>query len=134
MNINIPIAHVMTREVVSVTPSQKLLDVKHIFEKKKFHHHIPVEEKGKLKGIISLTDYLYSIKDASLDDDDEVYQMLLAKDIMRHNPVTMPSSSTLKEIAEELGKGKVHAIIIADDELVKGIVSTTDVIRYFLKN
>jgi CBS domain-containing protein len=133
MNLNIPISEVMTKEVVSVSPSQKLIDVKHIFEKKNFHHHIPVAEDGKLKGMISLVDYLYAIKNATLDDDDKAYHNLSVKDIMREHPVTRPSSSTLKHVAEELAKGEVHAIVIADDKKIKGIVSTADAIRFFLK-
>jgi CBS domain-containing protein len=133
MRNSIPISDVMTKEVVTVGPSQKLIDIKHIFEKKKFHHHIPVEEKGILKGMISFVDYLYAIKNATLDDDDGVYMELTVKDIMRENPVTKPSSSTLKDVSEELAKGEVHAIVIADNKQLKGIVSTADVIRYFLK-
>src|ERR1051326_2676140 len=133
MNKNIPVAEVMTRDLVTVKPSQKLVDVKHIFEKKNFHHHIPVAENGKLKGMISLVDFLYAIKNASLDDDEEVYQKLMVKDIMRDCPVTKPSSSQLQEVAEELAKGEVHAILIADEGSLNGIVSTADVIRYFLR-
>lgn len=132
MKINDRVSTIMTKDVVSVTPSQKLVDVKHIFEKKNFHHHIPVIESEKLKGIISLIDFLYAIKNASLDDNDSAYMNLSVKDIMREHPITKPSSSSIKEISEELAKGDVHAIIIADEGVLKGIVSTADVIRYFL--
>ena len=133
MNLNIPVSEIMKKEVVSVDSSQKLIDVKHIFEKKKFHHHIPVTDKGKLVGMISLTDYLYAIKNASLDDDDEVYHNLTVKNIMGEHPLAMNSASTLRDIAGELSKGEVHAIAIADDNKLKGIVSTVDVMKYFLK-
>lgn len=133
MNLNTPVSNVMTKEVVSVTPSQKLVDVKHIFEKRNFHHHIPVTDKGKLVGMISLVDYLYAIKNASLDDDEKIYNNLFVKDIMRENPTTKNSSATIKQVSEELAKGEVHAIVIADDGILKGIISTADVIRFFLK-
>lgn len=133
MDLDIPISEVMTKEVVSVNPSQKLIDVKHIFEKRNFHHHIPVTENGKLVGMISLVDYLYAIKNASLDDDEKIYNSLFVKDIMRENPVTKNSTSTFKQVAEELAKGEVHAIVIADNGILKGIVSTADAIRFFLK-
>ncbi|MCE3259708.1 MAG: inosine 5-monophosphate dehydrogenase [Bacteroidetes bacterium] len=81
--LDIPITHVMTKKITSVQPSQKLIDVKHIFEKKDFHHHIPVIERGELKGMISLVDFLFSIKGATLDDDENVYHHLTVKDIMR---------------------------------------------------
>ncbi len=132
MSTNIPISKIMTTEVISVNPSQKLVDVKHIFENQKFHHHIPVIENGQLKGIISLVDFLYAIKNASLDDAEQEYQNLFVKDIMSTHPKTKPSSSTINDVAEELSKGHVHAIVIADEGMVKGIVSTADVIRYFL--
>src|SRR5689334_12898251 len=107
MSLNTPISDVMTKEVVSVAPAQKLIDVKHIFEKKNFHHHIPVTEKGKLVGMISLVDYLYAFKNASLDDDEKIYTNLFVRDIMRENPATKESSSTLKQVSEELAKGEV---------------------------
>lgn len=123
----------MTSQVVTVSPSQKLIDVKHIFEKKDFHHHIPVTENGRLTGMISLSDYLYAIKGASLDDNDQAYRSLTVKDVMSTKPVTRPPSCSVKEVAEELAKGEVHAVVIADGQALKGIVSTADIIRYLLR-
>ncbi|MBI4947001.1 MAG: CBS domain-containing protein [Bacteroidetes bacterium] len=135
MNLNIPISDVMTKDVVSITPSQKLIDVKHIFERQLFHHHIPVTENGKLTGMISLVDFLFAIKTASLDDEEKVYHNLFVKDIMRESPVSRQPSSTFKQVSEELAKGEIHAIAITDnDGYLKGIVSTADIIRYFLKH
>lgn len=130
--LDTPISQIMTSELTTVTPTQKLIDVKHIFEKKNFHHHIPVTENGKLKGMISMVDYLYAIKNASMDDDDNTYHRLTVQEIMRESPVAKPSTSTLLEISSELAKGEVHAIVIADQGAIKGIVSTADVIRYLI--
>jgi len=124
----------MSSNVTAVSPSQSLIDVKHIFEKKNFHHHIPVVFEGKLKGMISLADFLFGIKTASLDDDEEVYHNLFVKDIMREHPATCSSSASIKEVAEILAEGNVHAIVICDNGTVKGMVSTADVIRYFLRS
>ncbi len=132
MNLNIPISAVMTKEVAYVQPEQKLIDVKHIFEKKNFHHHIPVVENGKLSGMISLTDFLFAIKNASLNDNDKEYYRLIVKDIMRIHPITIESTATLKSAVEELAKGDVHAIAVCDDGVLKGIISTADVMRFVL--
>lgn len=134
MDLNLPITEIMTKEVITVSPSQRLIEVKHIFEKRDFHHHIPVAENGKLKGMISLVDFLYAIKNASMDDSENVYHNLHVKDIMREHPITKSSGSTLKEVLEELSKGVVHAIVIADNMVLKGIVSTSDIMRYSLLN
>jgi acetoin utilization protein AcuB len=122
----------MSSELVTVKPSQKLVDVKHIFEKKNFHHHIPVADKGKLKGMISLVDFLFAIKNASLNDNEDVYHKLLVRDIMRAHPATVESSVSLKTAAELLAKGDYHALAVCENGFLKGIVSTADVIRYFL--
>ena len=131
---NISVKEIMTKEVITVSADQKLIDVKHIFEKDKFHHHIPVAEDGLLVGMISLVDFLYAIKKASLDDEEQVYHQLLVCDVMRENPEALPDTATLRDVGEELIKGNVHALVITEGKRIKGIVSTTDVIRHFIRN
>lgn len=132
MNIDQPIATIMTKDVVCVEPSQKLIDVKHIFEKRNFHHHIPVVEANQLKGMVSLIDFMRAIGKASLNDSDEVYHKLTVKDIMSRELFTKPSTASIREVSTVLAKGDVHAIVIADNGKLSGIVSTADVIRFFL--
>ena len=123
----------MTKVVTTVNPSQKLIDVKHIFEKKNFHHHIPVTENENLVGMISLIDYIHAIKDATLDDEDRIYTEISVGDIMTENPLSKSSQTSIREVAEELAKGEIHAIAIADNNVLKGLVSTADLIRFFLQ-
>jgi CBS domain-containing protein len=134
MSLNKPVSAIMTKAITSVGPLQKLIDVKHIFEKKNFHHHIPVIDNGNLIGMISLIDFIHAIKDAGLDDGDKVYHERFVRDIMTEHPLSKPSQTTIREIAEELGKGEIHAIAIADNNVLKGMVSTADIIRFFLKD
>ena len=129
-----PITSIMTKNVVCVSPQQKILDIKHIYENKKFHHHIPVTENNKLVGMVSLVDFLYNIEGAGLNDNEMVYNNLLVKDIMTLNPYSLPSSATIEKVARELSKGRYHAIPIVEEEKIVGIVSTADVIAYFLNN
>jgi CBS domain-containing protein len=131
--LDIPIEGIMTRNVTTVRPNQKLIDVKHIYEKKIFHHHIPVVNKGELVGMVSLIDFLQAIKTSNLDDKDPVYHTILVKHIMRNDPFFIPISSTFHSACEILAKGEIHALPVCDGKVLKGIISTTDVIQYFLK-
>ena len=126
------IASIMTKDVVSVSPDQKIIDVNHIYEKKKFHHHIPVTENNKLVGMISLIDFMYHIKGAGLDDNNPVYSELFVKDIMTQKPYASSLNTSIENIASVLAKGDYHAIPIVDDGHLVGIVSTADVIRYYI--
>lgn len=127
-----PITRIMTKDVICVSPDQKLLDVKHIYEKKKFHHHIPVTENDKLIGMVSLIDFMYRIKGAGLDDSNAIYNELKVKDIMTTNPYSRTADTSVEDVAEELAKGKYRAIPIVEGQKVVGIVSTADIIRFFL--
>ncbi|WP_370479026.1 CBS domain-containing protein [Tamlana flava] len=127
-----PVSSIMSKNVVCVTPHQKLIDVKHIYEKKEFHHHIPVTEDERLVGMISLIDFMYKIKGAGLDDNHLVYNELTAKDIMTPNPFALDEHVSIDEVAHELSKGNYHAIPIVEGKKVIGIVSTADIIKYYL--
>ncbi|MFH4964000.1 CBS domain-containing protein [Gaetbulibacter sp. M235] len=126
------ISTVMTKNVVSVTPEQSLLDVKHIYEKKKFHHHIPVVENEKLVGMVSLIDFMYNISGSGISDDNKIYKELKVKDIMTQKPFFLTASSTIEDVSKVLAEGYYHAIPILDNDKLAGIVSTADIIKFFL--
>jgi CBS domain-containing protein len=130
---SIPISSVMPKNVVCVTPEQKIIDVKHIYEKKRFHHHIPVTENDKLVGMVSLIDFMYEIKGAVLDDSNAIYNELTVKDIMTPNPFTISAETSIEAVAEVFAKGRYRAIPIVENESVVGIVSTADLIRFYMK-
>ena len=138
MNTNItimkskPITSIMTKKVVCVSTEQNLLDVKHIYEKKNFHHHIPVTKNEKLVGMISLVDFMYNIAGAGINDDHVIYKKLKAKDIMTPKPFCLTTDASIEEVASVLAEGNYHAIPIVENKKIVGIVSTADIIQFFL--
>lgn len=126
------ITSIMTKNVVCVTSEQSILDVKHIYEKKNFHYHIPVTENEKLIGMISLVDFMYHIAGAGINDDTIIYKKLKVKDIMTSHPFSLTTSASIKDVANILAKGNYHAVPIVEDKKIVGIVSTADVIQFFL--
>lgn len=132
MNLSSSITEIMITEVECVSPEQEIVDIKHIYENQKFHHHIPVVENDKLVGMVSLIDFMRKIQDATLDDNEQVYHDLKVKDIMFTSPSTIGSDCTIQQAVEILAKGEVHALVVADDKKVKGIVSTSDLLTFML--
>ena len=128
-----PISEIMTTKIDTVTPDQKLVDVKHIYEKENFHHHIPVVENGKLVGMVSLIDFMRKADKGGLFDDADVYQNTTVKEIMSGNPYFLYTEDTVSQGAEILAKVEFHALPVLKGEEVVGIVSTADIIRFFLK-
>ncbi|GAA4941219.1 hypothetical protein GCM10023314_12780 [Algibacter agarivorans] len=124
----------MTKNVVCISPEQHLLDVKHIYEKKKWHHHIPVTKNDVLVGMVSLIDFMYNIAGAGISDDNKIYKELKVKDIMTQKPFYLTTSATIEDVAKVLAKGYYHAVPILENNKIAGIVSTADIIKFFLDN
>ncbi|NND26950.1 MAG: CBS domain-containing protein [Flavobacteriaceae bacterium] len=127
------IKEVMTKNVVCVSPEQQLIDVKHIYEKDNFHHHIPVEVNGKLVGMVSLIDFMYNISGAGLSDTNAVYKEKKVKDIMTPNPFFLTINATIEDVLKALSQGNYHAVPVLKNEMIVGIVSTADLIKYFMQ-
>lgn len=127
------ITSIMTKDVVCVSPQQKIIDVKHIYEKPNFHHHIPVTENGKLVGMVSLIDFMYNIAGAGMNDDAKVYNELNVKDIMTRKPFFLTTKATIEDVSLALSNGYFHAVPILEDDNLVGIVTTADVIKFFIK-
>lgn len=132
MNLDASVSTIMTSSVATVTPEDKLVEIKHLYERPEYHSHIPVEEDGKLVGIVSLVNFMRAIHNATLDDNEPVYQSRFVKEIMTRNPSTVNSNTTIREVADILSDGNFHSVIVADDHVVKGIVTTTDLVRLML--
>jgi CBS domain-containing protein len=133
MDLKLPVSAIMITPVECVGPQDKLLVIKHLYERQNFHRHFPVMEKDRLVGMVSLADYMHAIGDATLDDNEPVYSTRKVEDIMSHNPVTVSKDTSIAEVGALLAKGEFSSIIVLDGEHVSGIVTATDLIRYFLK-
>jgi predicted transcriptional regulator len=132
MKLTDTVFSIMTSEVCSLNPNQLLLDVKHIFEKKSFHHHIPIVTDKKLVGMVSLIDFMRKIGNASLDNADPVYQTQV-DEIMTLNPIKINANSTIKDAIELLLSGNIHALVVTNDKNeVVGMLSTKDFLKILL--
>ncbi len=136
MRKNEPIRNLMTKEVITLTLSdslytaEKRLRVNHI-------RHIPVLEDGKLIGLISLSDLKrISFIDAYSregTEDTPVYNMLSIKDMMIKDPITVTPDATIDQVAKEFASHEFHSLPVVDDEKnLVGIVTTTDLLHFYI--
>jgi CBS domain-containing protein len=136
MKKHVPITSIMTTNVVKITISDDLTKAEHLFKK---HHirHIPVVSGNTIVGMLSYTDLLrISFVDAVDEDADvvdvTVYNMFTVEQVMTKKLVTISPETTIKEAAEILASHEFHALPVVHDQLLVGIVTTTDVIKYLL--
>ncbi len=139
MNTNKQIASIMTREVVTCDINQSLKKINDLF----LHHkirHIPILAEGKLVGIMSQTDILRISfgntfgEELEEDADEAIFDMLSINQVMKHSPITVTHDQPITDAAEIFTKKEFHALPVLENEKLVGIITTTDVIKYFLEN
>jgi CBS domain-containing protein len=127
----------MTKNVVKLNITDDLTKAEMLFKK---HHirHIPVVKDNTIVGMLSFTDLLrISFVDAVDDDDDvvdvTVYNMFTVEQVMAKKLITVSPETTIKEVAEILATKEFHALPVVEGNLLVGIVTTTDLIKYLIE-
>ena len=132
-----PISMIMTEDVITLKKTDSLETAEHLFKHHKIRH-IPVVNDHEIIGMLSYTDLLrLSFADITNDVDNSadvmVYNMFTIEQVMKRNIVTVSSSNSIKEVAEILAAKEFHALPVVDNNMLSGIVTTTDLIKYLLK-
>lgn len=86
--------------------------------------HLPVMRGSKLVGIVSERDVAVhkARSTAHLDE-------LRVADAMTRDPYRVSSSTPLSEVARVMAEHRYGAVVIVDDDQVRGIFTTTDGMR-----
>jgi CBS domain-containing membrane protein len=131
-----PVSHIMTKELFTVNTKDDLHKAEELLTSNKVRH-LPVVSGENLIGIISKTDimrisYGSNFKEGAEAVDNAIFDMLTLDQVMQHQPKSVNSTQTIKEVAEILSKEEFHALPVVDDDKLVGIVTTTDVIKYLI--
>ena len=131
-----PVSKIMSRELITLSLSDDLYKAEKLFKK---HHirHIPVVEDEHIIGMLSYSDlkrisFLDSYDAHEVEIDNAIYKILSIKQLMVKNPIIVNSSTTVKSVAEILAKNEFHVLPVVENDILVGIVTTTDLLRYLL--
>lgn len=131
-----PVSAIMSKNVIKLNIADNLTRAELLFKQNKIRH-IPVVDGNIVLGMLSYTDLLrISFVDA-VDDDSEivdttVYNMFTVEQVMAKKLVTVSPETTIKETAEILSTREFHALPVCEGNLLVGIVTTTDLIKYLI--
>lgn len=132
------VTEMMKTDLVAVTPETSISEATALMEKGNFRHLPVVDADGKLVGIVTDRDMRDAHPSSLLDE--ESYQKTLDKvmqhtigEIMTAEPITVAPYYTLQDTLLIIGKKKVGALPVVDEEgYLKGIMSTRDLLRAFV--
>lgn len=132
-----PISEIMSKNIIALNRDDDLETAEILFKRHKIRH-IPVVNGEVIIGMLSYSDLLrISFADAVYDNEEEVdslvYNMFTIDQVMVKDVVTVSSTATIKDVARILSEKEFHALPVVDDGNLVGIVTTTDLINYLLK-
>tara|TARA_R110002049_G_scaffold2019_1_gene14704 strand:- start:11443 stop:11859 length:417 start_codon:yes stop_codon:yes gene_type:complete len=130
-----PVSVIMTKNIIALTRADDLQRAEMLFNRHKIKH-IPVVSGETVIGMLSFSDLLkISYADVSEDEhniDAVIYNMFTIEQVMVKDVVTISSETTIKEAAEILAEREFHALPVVDEGTLIGIVTTTDLLNYFI--
>lgn len=136
MNLQHPVENIMTANVHSVREDDDLKKALKLIRQHKIRH-LPVVRGKKVIGIISSTDLnrltfggLFSNHES---EDEAILDMLNISQVMTNKLRTVNTDTTIGEVAEIFSEEGFHALPVVKDSELRGIVTTTDIIKYILK-
>jgi CBS domain-containing protein len=131
-----PISHIMTKTVVTANENDNLKNVVELLRKNAIRH-IPIVRGKDVVGIISRTDInrltFGALFEGQEGADEAILDMLTISQVMTSKPKTVSSDTIIRDLAEIFVKEDFHALPVVDNGQLKGIVTTTDVVKYFLE-
>ena len=129
----------MSTDVIAVQPNDTMSKVHELFNSHNIHHLPVVDEKRKVLGIISKSDY-FSVanafplfkpekRDAA---NQQLFKSLLVEDVMTKQVATLLPEDNIQVAAGYFRENIFHAIPVVDNESrLVGILSTYDLLTYF---
>lgn len=132
------VRELMTTEVVTTDMDQTLKTAQRIFNQRKFHHLIVVEQ-GKVVGVISDRDLLKHLSPFvgvrfSERPQDAATLSKRIHQMMSRQLVSIGPDATVAEAARTMNHRRVSCLPVIDDagQLV-GIITTRDLVRWIVK-
>ena len=120
--------------MVTISESDTLSTVEDIMTLGRVRH-MPVVHAGKLVGVVSERDLLRtSLSNLTEFGSEERRLFLHAVEIARvmsAPPITIAPDATVEEAAQVMADRKIGCLPVLEDDQLLGIVTETDVLRYF---
>ncbi|WP_075340988.1 CBS domain-containing protein [Tenacibaculum agarivorans] len=129
------VSSIMSTNLVTVKPTDRVSSIKNLFELHKIRH-LPVISGQNIVGILSKIDVLEDQYDENFRDfinaDIKLESTLTVKELMTKNVVVVDSKTSIRDAAKILSTKEFHALPVVEAKVLVGILTTTDLIQFFI--
>ncbi|MDF1698416.1 MAG: CBS domain-containing protein [Saprospiraceae bacterium] len=135
--MNIPIDSIISRNLKTLHPKDKLVRAKEIFNEFDIHH-IPIHVMGDVRGILSLGDILFleGFTNNTFDEflKNKKLQLTTVDEVMTSRPFCADVDDLVSEVLETMIENRVNALPVKENDELVGIITTFDILKYFKNN
>ena len=135
--MNISIDSIISRNLKTLHPKDKLVRAKEIFNEFDIHH-IPVHVMGDVRGILSLGDILFleGFTNNTFDEflKNKKLQLTTVNEVMTSRPYCADVDDLVSEVLETMIENRVNALPVKENDELVGIITTFDLLKYFKNN
>jgi acetoin utilization protein AcuB len=133
MNVLQPVSTIMSSDLKTANPTDKLEVIKKIFDENNIHH-IPVVRHMEIIGIISKSDFLHYLHGFRYNSSDDILEASRlsawkAEDIMTKKLAKVEKTDPIRTALQVFKLNRFHAIPVVDKGKLVGIVTTYDIIN-----
>ena len=121
--MNEPLSSIITRNVITAGPNDKLSVARDIFMRDRVHH-LPIVDGRKLVGILTTYDLF------RFHGENGNYETAKIRDIMTTHLATLEPDDKVGSAAELFLENLFHAVPVVKDGDLLGIVTSFDVLKY----
>jgi acetoin utilization protein AcuB len=137
MKQSTPVSTIMTKNIIALTRSDDLERAEMLFKRYNIKH-IPVVSRDMIIGMLSYTDLMrisYAETSSKADNKVEsvVYNMFSIEQAMVKDVVTVSSDTSIKEVSKILAAQNFHSLPVVDNDTLVGMVTTTDLLNYYVE-
>ena len=129
IDTNIALKEIMITEVVALHLEDSLRLVDKTFDKYEFHHIPILDTDRKVAGMVSKEDILRLIS-IRKEFSDKEFGSIKIKDFMATNLMTVSPDDSVGLAADVFMANKFHALPIVENDVLVGLVTTHDLIKY----
>jgi len=127
----------MTPNPVTIGPSTTFPEAFRILREKRIRHLPVVDKKGKLIGVVALTDMLHASPSAattlSVFEMNYLLANLHVQEVMTSPPITVPEDAPLEEAARIMVEKKIGCLPVMRDGELRGLITETDIFATFVE-
>lgn len=152
MPSNIKAKDIMKKNVITINPEATVAELAELLKENRITGVPVVDNNNKLVGVISGTDVIkrtdFISKELAKYEDEPDYDPydgcihihryfteeffdMKVKDLMSTPVYSMSPNSNLQDICKTLWEKRIHRVILAENDEVKGIIATLDIVRLF---